>query len=166
MNSKLIIALDNLEINHALNLASLLSGHVWGFKVNDLLLKHGTQLIPWLGVHGNVFADAKLHDIPRTVGHGVHHLADMGADIISVHLAAGEAALETALNNSGKSKIFGVSVLTSLSDRECNGIYQQDRKRLVQRMALEASTLGLPGIVCAAEELPLLENRRYLASQG
>jgi orotidine-5'-phosphate decarboxylase len=108
--SKIIVALDRLEISHALNLASLLSGHVWGFKVNDLLLEYGCQIIPWLGVHGNVFADAKLHDIPQTMVHGVQVLADAGADLITVHMSAGQAALEAVLKHRGKPGRIGTDL--------------------------------------------------------
>ena len=69
MKSKdsLVVALDQIPVAKALELASELSGMVWGFKINDLLLREGVSLVAKLKKHGRVFADPKLYDIPNTV---------------------------------------------------------------------------------------------------
>ncbi|MEK7140027.1 MAG: hypothetical protein AAB805_01775 [Patescibacteria group bacterium] len=36
-HERIIVALDGMSATKALRLAGKLSGHVWGFKVNDLL---------------------------------------------------------------------------------------------------------------------------------
>lgn len=111
----IIVALDGMEVNEALYTAEALSGHVWGFKINDLLLEAGTAIIPRLRRFGCVFCDPKLFDIPSSVASSVYKLSRAGADMISVHAAANESVkmLMAAVKNRGKSKIVGISTLTS-----------------------------------------------------
>ncbi len=62
-----VVALDGMEEGRALELARALAGSVWGSKINDLLLRAGTEIVPRLKAYGRVFCDCKLHDIPNTV---------------------------------------------------------------------------------------------------
>lgn len=110
---KIIVALDGVEANEALYTASVLSGRVWGFKINDLLLHSGISIISRLHRYGCVFCDPKLYDIPSTVANSVKKLSRAGADMISVHAAEDIKLLVAAVKNSGSSKIIGVSALTS-----------------------------------------------------
>ncbi len=64
--NRIIVPLDGMDKNKALRIASMLSGVVWGFKVNDLLDQEGISIISELKKYGNVFSDPKLHDIPNT----------------------------------------------------------------------------------------------------
>lgn len=114
LQPEIIIAIDGMEINQALSLARLLSGHVWGFKITDLLLDAGTQIIHGLHEFGLVFCDPKLCDIPSTVANSVQKLSRAGADIISVHAAEDIKILIAAVKNRGSSKIIGISNLTSI----------------------------------------------------
>lgn len=110
---RIIVALDGMEINEALRMAQILSGSVWGFKINDLLLEAGTSIIPRLRRYGYVFCDPKLYDIPSTVANSVQKLARAGANIISVHATADIKLLMAAINYRGNSKIVGISTITS-----------------------------------------------------
>src|SRR3954468_7479737 len=112
--NEIIVALDNMEQQAALELARSLSGKVWGFKVNDLLLEYGCSIVNSLKRHGNVFADPKLHDTPNTVRNSVKRLAFAGADLITCHIAGGVKMLQAAVDEAGKAKIIGVTMLTSL----------------------------------------------------
>lgn len=64
----IIVALDGMELEKALEVAETLKGYVGGFKVNDLLDSAGPEIIIGdLKNYGLVMADPKLHDIPNTV---------------------------------------------------------------------------------------------------
>lgn len=151
--SPLIIPLDGMKVASALTLAKQLSGSVWGFKVNDLLIECGVDIVTQLKRFGNVFADPKLHDIPNTVANGVRRLADAGADLITVHASGGEAMMEAACTAAGASKILAVTVLTSLRVDEAWYIYGQRPAAMVRQFALQAQHAGVHGIVCSPQEL-------------
>lgn len=151
--SRLIVALDGLERRQALDLSACLRDAVWGFKVNDLLVECGVEIVRALKPLGRVFADAKLHDIPHTVANGVRRLASAGADLITVHASGGTAMVQAAVSAAGRAKILAVTVLTSLSDADCDAIYHCDTRSAVLGLANLAARAGAGGIVCSPHEL-------------
>src|SRR5689334_17776634 len=118
MKDKIIVALDGMTRSEALELATALKGSVWGFKVNDLLIQCGLEIVRELKKFGGVFADPKLSDIPNTVGNSVRVLAAAGADLITVHASASAASLKAAVAEAGPSRILAITVLTSMSDED------------------------------------------------
>ena len=158
----LIVALDKVSADRALEIADQLSGQVWGFKVNDLLVKEGPSIIKKLKAHGRVFADPKLHDIPNTVANSVSVLESAGADLITVHSSGGPSMLEAAVKSCGQSKILAVTVLTSLSPEECQSVYLKKPDRLVPDFVKLARDSGVAGIVCSPMEI---ESVRSLVPQ-
>ena len=79
-DDRLIVALDVPTAEEAVRLANAVRPHVAGFKVGlELLLGPGPAVVGALAADGSdVFADAKLHDIPTTVERAVTHRAPMG----------------------------------------------------------------------------------------
>jgi len=146
VNNKVIIALDGISEKEALRFAKLLKGHVWGFKVNDLLFER-SGIINKLKKVGKVFADAKLHDIPNTVSNSVKKLSSVGADLITVHASGGIEMMHVAKRNAGKSKIIAVTVLTSNRGNVTNDVLG---------LAKDAIIAGVDGIVCSGHELPAI----------
>ena len=51
---KVIVALDGCSKEKSLEVAEQLSGLVWGFKVNDLLVECGVSIVKDLKKYGNV----------------------------------------------------------------------------------------------------------------
>lgn len=157
MTAPIAVALDGMSEGAAVALARRLGDAVWGFKVNDLLLRAGTALIPRLRHYGHVFCDPKLHDIPNTVAHDVRALAAAGADLITVHCSGGQAMLRAAMEAaSGTTRIIGVTVLTSLDAGQVAAVYDATTDDTVGRLARLALHAGLDGLVCSPRELPLL----------
>lgn len=139
----IIVALDGMTPKKALQIARKLHGHVWGFKVNDLLFED-PHIIRSLKKYGNVFADAKLHDIPNTVANSTRKLAELGADIITVHASGGKEMMRAAQRVAGKSKIVAVTILASQKNTSL---------RKVLTLARDAVAAGLDGIVCSGHEI-------------
>ena len=157
MTAPIAVALDGMPEGAAIALARRLADAVWGFKVNDLLLRAGTDLIPRLRHYGRVFCDPKLHDIPNTVAHDVRALAAAGADLITVHCSGGEAMLQAAMEAAeGATRIIGVTVLTSLDAGQVAAVYGASTDETVGRLARLALHARLDGVVCSPRELPLL----------
>ena len=151
----LIIALDGINQQKALNIARVLKGKVWGFKVGDLLYEDNF-LIQKLKKFGRVFVDVKLHDIPNTVANSVKRLSHAGADMITVHASGGVPMMKAAQRNAGKSKIIAVTVLTSHNNK--------NTKRSVVKLAQDAIDADVQGIVCSGRELEALRGVRGIKS--
>ena len=153
----IVLALDDMSESGALTLARRMTGLIWGTKINDLLLRSGSEIIPRLKVYGGVFCDAKLHDIPNTVAHQVALLDKAGADLITVHCSGGADMLRAAVRaKSGRARLLGVTVLTALSDDATRAIYGQDASVQVGRMVELALECGLDGIICSPADLDVI----------
>lgn len=146
-SKKIIVSLDGIEILRAISIAEMLSGKVWGYKINDLLYAD-EGVVEQLRAHGNVFVDVKLHDIPSTVANTVRRLIEKGADIITVHAEGGVPMMRAAKEVSGDCKIIAVTVLTSE--------VHDDTTSEVLRRTEEALRGGVDGIVCSGHELASL----------
>ncbi|HSK07618.1 MAG TPA: orotidine 5'-phosphate decarboxylase / HUMPS family protein, partial [Acidimicrobiia bacterium] len=81
MVSPLIVALDLAGEPETVDLATRLHPHVGGFKVGlELLMGAGPSVVSRVVELGApVFVDAKLHDIPNTVGRAAARLGAIGA---------------------------------------------------------------------------------------
>lgn len=156
--NQIIVALDGMTREQALTTAWTLSSHVWGFKVNDLLLTYGVNIIEDLKCLGNVFADPKFYDIPNTVANGVSRLAEAGADLITVHASAGKESMQAALDSAGNAKILAVTVLTSMTESQVREVYCRSIDETVWDLAYLAKEVGIHGIVCSSQELELIRH--------
>ena len=105
-----------------------------------------------------VFWDIKLHDISNTVGASSLQVADLGAAIFSVHASAGKEAIEAAVRNKKSSKVFGVTVLTSISD-ECVSIFGDSAGEKVLQFAKMLLDAGADGIICSPLEVKMIRER-------
>ena len=159
-----IIALDGMSAEKAFDMAKHLSGHVWGFKVNDVLDGDYSpeNVIKELSRYGSIFADIKAHDIPNTVANRVAKYAKHGAHLITVHASGGGDMIAAAVKAYEDNKpenglgILPVTVLTSMDDQNCFDSYGDTVENTVLRFAEFAKNAGAYGIVCSAMELPLL----------
>ena len=61
-------------------------------------------------------------------------------------------------------KVFGVTALTSLSDKDTNQIYQRTASNQVNAMLDIAEKAKIDGVVCSPHELDLVTTRRSLLS--
>ena len=148
MKSKdvIIVALDGISEKEALRVARLLKGSVWGFKVNDLLFEN-KHIITKLKKFGRVFADAKLYDIPNTVANSVTRLSRAGADMITVHASGGIEMMKAAKRSAGRSKILGVTVLTS----------SEPNSKMVMKLTKDILEAKLDGIVSSGRDLSSIQ---------
>lgn len=153
---KVIVALDGMSRGQALDLAARLQGSVWGFKVNDLLLEAGIEIIRELKNYGGVFADAKLYDIPNTVGNCIAKLDAAGADLITIHASGGARMIGAAASRAATAKILAVTALTAFSEQEFNAVYRQELSGFVRAAASLAAESGAHGVVCSPDELQIL----------
>ena len=162
---KLIVALDVPTYEEAVPLAHALAQLDVLFKVgNEAFYGYGERLQAELERMGAAyFADAKLHDIPRTVAAGVRALVRPGARIINVHALGGNEMMLAAVDAAGvrarelgiePPQIFAVTLLTSHAPEELNELgLQGGPGENVMRLAALARDARCAGVVCSPHEV-------------
>ena len=104
-----------------------------------------------------IFADLKLHDTVNTMLSTVKALKDLEINYLTVHIAAGLAALKAVKKVSGKKRIIGVTVLTSLNNKDLKLIgFNRSVKNLVVHQAKLARLANLDAIVCSPHEVEIV----------
>lgn len=164
MEQRIVLALDGITREHALAVAKELQGRVWGFKVNDLLVRYGVSIISELKAFGKVFADPKFYDIPNTIHNSCKVISDAGADLITVHASAGLRGLLAARDGAGSAGILAVTVLTSFGADEFQAIYHSQIADGVMNLAKLAAEAQIFGLVCSPEEVSKVRNCSELSS--
>ena len=104
-----------------------------------------------------IFADLKLHDIPNTCSSAIRAIKDLKIDYLTIHISSGLEALKAAKKVSGKTKIVGVTVLTSIENKSLKEIgFTKNIKKLVCHQAKLANKAKLDAIVCSPQEVALV----------
>ena len=105
-----------------------------------------------------IFADLKIHDIPNTCASTVKAIKYLNANYLTIHISSGLQALKAAKKNSGKTKLVGVTILTSLNNKSLKEIgFDKQLKKLVLHQAKLASKAKLDAIVCSAQEVNIVK---------
>ena len=105
-----------------------------------------------------IFADLKLNDIPNTCASTIKAIQDLRIDYLTMHISSGLDALHAAKKVSGKIKLIGVTVLTSLDNKALREIgFSKDVKKLVLHQVKLANKAKLDAIVCSAQEVKLVK---------
>ena len=60
-----------------------------------------------------IFADLKIHDIPNTCVSTIKAIKDLKVNYLTIHISSGLEALKASKKVAGRTKIIGVSILTS-----------------------------------------------------
>ena len=105
-----------------------------------------------------IFADLKLHDIPNTCVSTVKSIKDLNVNYLTIHISSGLEALQAVKKVSGKVKIIGVTILTSLNNNALRQVgFDKNVKKLVLHQAKLASKAKLDAIVCSAQEVKIVK---------
>jgi len=152
---RLYVALDLPSISDAEAMVTTLGDSVESYKIGlQLLPIGGIALGQKLKAEGKqVFYDFKLHDIGATVEKATRSIAQLGADILTVH--ARPDVMTSAIKGRGNSRlnIIGVTVLTSLDKTGLEDIgYHDTAEDLVMRRVKQAKQAGMDGVVSSPLE--------------
>lgn len=151
------VALDAPDLNTAARWAGLVTPHVSTVKIGlELYLRYGPEAVA--SIRGasavDVFLDLKLHDIPATVARAASAVARLRPTLLTVHAAAGPAAIRAAVQAAPDTRIVAVTVLTSLSDADLVQIGMAGPVGdAVRRLALLSVEAGASGLVCSPQEV-------------
>lgn len=162
---RIVVALDYPQSNAALQMAEKLDPALCRVKVGKELFTHsGPEVVRQLHRLGfQVFLDLKYHDIPATVSKALRAAVDLGVWMVNVHSMGGtnmlRAAREAVPVDSG-CKLIAVTVLTSMDNQQLAELgWPYSAEELVVKLAGLAQDCGLDGVVCSAQEAPLLRKR-------
>ena len=104
-----------------------------------------------------IFADLKLHDIPNTCVSTIKAIKDLKVNYLTIHISSGLEALRAVKKISGKTKIIGVTILTSLDNKALKEIgFKKNVEQLVLQQAKLANKAKLDALVCSAREVPII----------
>jgi len=109
---KIIVALDVPRKEAALDLIGRLTGQISFFKIGlQLYTAEGPEIVRAVrGTGAKVVLDLKLHDIPNTVARAVGSAAELGVQMLTVHLSGGGAMIRAAGSaRSGDLLLLGVT---------------------------------------------------------
>ena len=105
-----------------------------------------------------IFADLKIHDIPNTCLSTIKALKDLNINYLTIHISSGLEALKVCKKISGKTKLIGVTTLTSLNNKSLKEIgYSKNINQLVSHQAKLAKKANLDAVVCSAHEVKIVK---------
>lgn len=156
---EVVVALDFDREASALEAAQDLKHTIRWFKVGlELFTLAGPGIVRRLKEMGcSVFLDLKFMDIPNTVHGAVKSACELNVDMLTVHTLGGREMLRAALaarESSGKkTRIMGVTLLTSLDRDSLAWPDSRPSSEIVADLAELGRKSGLDGLVCSGREL-------------
>lgn len=159
LQQKLIVALDVETVEEALKVVRELKPYVTYFKVGlELINRAGAPAViqALRAEKVSLFFDGKFHDIPNTVAKAVEAVTHWGVDILNVHASSGIESLKAAVQKKDKALLFAVSVLTSITEAECQRLYRRSISEVITDMTQMILEIGLDGIICSPQEIDLV----------
>ena len=161
MENKIFIACDTTSIKKVKNILKntksnkLKIGYKFGLEF--LNSKNGRKFIQKLKKQ-ITFGDFKFSDIPNTCASAIKAVSDLKFNYITIHINAGFKALKEAKKAAGKTKLIGVTILTSLDNKAIKEIgFNKNVKELVLHQARLATKAKLDAIVCSAQEVKIVK---------
>ena len=157
MKNKIFVACDTNKVKTAKKIINLTKtkkikiGYKFGLEF--LNSKNGRFFVSKIK-NKIIFADLKLNDIPNTCASTVKALKDLNINYLTIHISSGLEALKVVKKISGKTKIVGVTTLTSLNNKNLREI---GHKRKIENLVLHQTRLAkkanLDALVCSAKEV-------------
>ena len=159
--NKVFVACDSKDIDKVKKIiqdtqnSKLKIGYKFGLEF--LNSKKGRVFISRLK-NKTTFGDYKFADIPNTCASAIKAIKDLRFDYITIHISSGLEALKAAKKVSGKTKIIGVTLLTSLDNKSLKEIgFNSSIERIVIHQAKLASKAKLDALVCSPKEVNIVK---------
>ena len=167
---KFFIALDSETNARNIRIVKKLHPLVYGFKIGyrSFYNNRSSELISEIKkTRCKLFLDLKLHDIPNTVSNAIDSISKFNPDFLTIHISGGKdminAAVSSLKKNKLKTKLLGVTLLTSLDTKDSFKIYKEkNTKRLVMKFSEIANKANIHGLICSGEDLNSLKRLKKL----
>ena len=170
--NKIFIACDTKNIKKVKEIikktknSKLKIGYKFGLEF--LNSKKGRDFISKLN-NVTTFGDYKFADIPNTCASAIKAVKDLKFNYITIHISSGLEALKAAKKVSGRTKLTGVTILTSLDNKSLKDIgFNKDIKKIVLHQARLANRAKLDALVCSAREVKIVKKvfKREIITPG
>ena len=160
MNKRIIVAIDLNNLNKALILTQKLRNEVFAFKIgHEFFYKFGIEGYKKIyKICPKIFLDLKLHDIPNTVEKGLNAIFKLKPIFTTIHISGGDDMQKISiLKKSKETKVLGVTVLTSLNQKQTLKYYKEKNINvLVKKFSKYAKLNNLDGIICSPLEIEIV----------
>ncbi len=152
-NSRILLALDGMNVGMANSISSILGTHVAGGKANDLIDAAGAGVLDNMGFRLR-FLDPKINDIAATVGNRVAQYAGH-ADFLTLHASMSPSARRKGAMAAREHgiKAIAVTVLTDITRRQCTETFGRPPIAAVIDFSMRARRDGFAGVVCSPREV-------------
>ena len=138
--SRLILALDVLEGEKALDIAKKTAPYLYAIKVGwPLVMNAGMDIVREISQFSRVICDFKVADIPNTTRLIVRTAKKYGASGIIVHSFVGRDSVRAAVEEAGDMDVF---VVTEMSHPGALDFMQENAEKMV-KIAKEEGALGI-----------------------
>lgn len=104
----------------------------------------------------SVMYDGKFNDIPNTIAAASRAIAKQGVASFTVHACSGPEGLVAATKHAGESQVVGVTVLTSLDEKQARNIFGLMPDAKVLNFAQDLLEAQAHAVVCSPHEAELL----------
>ncbi len=161
-NRKIIVALDSDNLLKSIKLVRILKDEAYAFKIGyEFFLNFGLDGYNKIKkISSNIFLDLKLHDIPNTVNKGLKAIKKLNPIMTTIHISGGDDMMKASLIKNNRTKILGVSILTSLDNKQTKKFYNESKIRLlVTKFVKEAKKNNLDGVVCSPKEIKYIRHQ-------
>ncbi len=164
---RVIVALDYPTAEQARFFVDRVRPESCRLKVGkELFVAAGPAFVEELVARGfAVFLDLKFHDIPHTVAQACKAAARLGVWMLNVHAGGGPIMLRAARealegwSSAPRPRLIAVTVLTSMGEEDLRAVgIEANAHQQVLRLAALAHDHGMDGVVCSAQEAPLLRS--------
>ena len=164
MDKKIILALDNLDLDSAIKIINQVKDKLLavkiGLELKNLLEKKEIEQISKLGVP--IMLDLKLQDIPHTIYRSILALKEIKFKYLTVMALGGNEMVKQAKKAANELdpsiKVLAVTILTSLAKNELSEMgFNSSVEDTVAQLAKNSSEAD--GYVCSALEAKLLREK-------
>ena len=164
MNKKVILALDNLDLETALSISNQVKDKLLTVKVGlelyNLAHKTGIKKFNDIGFN-NLFLDLKLQDIPNTIYRSILALKGIKFEYLTVMALGGNEMIKQAKKAANELdpniKVLAVTILTSLKNELSKMGFSSSVEDAVVQLAKNSSEAD--GYICSAFESKLLREK-------
>lgn len=162
----IIFAVDVPTIEQARMYLRDLSPCVSTFKFGKEFLSKNSvqdaiQLAHEFGV--NLMLDNKEFDVPGTLGNTAIQYELDNVQSFTIAAATGEASMRAMVEKAPNAIVIAVTVLTSMSEAECQRVFHRSVEDKVIEFAEDAVAAGCQALVCSAAEAAVIRARPDLA---
>ena len=158
---KIFIACDSSKVNKIKKIIKetqnkyITIGYKFGLEF--LNSKNGRKFVSSLK-NKVTFGDYKFSDIPNTCASAIKAVSDLNFNYITIHINCGLDSLKAAKKVAGRSKLIGVTTLTSINNKSLREIgFTNNLKKVVLKQAILARKANLDAIVCSPKEVKLVK---------